>query len=80
MRRKLLVYCEHCGGTERSGTPEFVMFHCLTFCSPDCREDYRTADDERREARRAVAELATVADVMRRDNRARAKPKRARAA
>jgi len=80
MRRKLLVYCEHCGGTERSGTPEFVMFHCLTFCSPDCRDDYRTADEERREARRAMAELATVADVMRRDNRARAKPKRARAA
>jgi len=55
------------------------MFHCLTFCSPDCRDDYRTADEERREARRAVAELATVADVMRRD-RARARPKRARAA
>ena len=80
MRRKLLVYCEHCGGTERSGTPEFVMFHCLTFCSPNCRDDYRSIDEERREARRAVAELATVADVMRRDNRARAKPKRARAA
>jgi len=79
MRRKLVAYCEHCGGTERSGTPEFVMFHCLTFCSPDCRDDYRTADEERREARRAVAELATVADVMRRD-RARARPKRARAA
>ena len=79
MRRKLVVFCEHCGGTELSGTPEFVMFHCLTFCSPDCRDDYRTADEERREARRAVAELATVADVMRRD-RARARPKRARAA
>jgi hypothetical protein len=81
MRRKLLVYCEHCGGTERSGTPEFVMFHCLTFCSPDCRDDYRTADEERREARRAVAELATVADVMRRDKAAASKPaKRKRAA
>ena len=79
MRRKLVVYCEHCGGTELSGTPEFVMFHCLTFCSPDCRDDYRSVDEERREARRAVAELATVADVMRRD-RARARPKRARAA
>ena len=80
MRRKLVVYCEHCGGTELSGTPEFMMFHCLTFCSPNCRDDYRSIDEERREARRAVAELATVADVMRRDNRARAKPKRARAA
>ena len=81
MRRKLVAYCEHCGGTERSGTPVFVMFHCLTFCSPDCRDDYRTADEERREARRAVAELATVADVMRRDKAAASKPaKRKRAA
>jgi len=81
MRRKLVVFCEHCGGTELSGTPEFVMFHCLTFCSPDCRDDYRTADEERREARRAVAELATVADVMRRDKAAASKPaKRKRAA
>ena len=79
MRRKLVVYCEQCGGTELSGTPEFVMFHCLTFCSPDCHDDYRAADAERREARRAVAELATVADVMRRD-KAAPRPKRARAA
>jgi hypothetical protein len=80
MRRKLVVYCEHCGGTELSGTPEFMMFHCLTFCSPGCRDDYRSIDEERREVRRAVAELATVADVMRRD-RAAAKPaKRKRAA
>ena len=80
MRRKLLVYCEHCGGTERSGTPEFVMFHCLTFCSPDCRDDYRGIDAERREVRRAVAELATVADVMRRDKAAAKPAKRKRAA
>ena len=79
MRRQLVVYCEQCGGTELSGTPEFVMFHCLTFCSPDCHDDYRTVDEERREARRAVAELATVADVMRRD-KAAPRPKRARAA
>jgi len=81
MRRKLVVFCEHCGGTELSGTPEFVMFHCLTFCSPDCRDDYRSIDEERREVRRAVAELATVADVMRRDKAAASKPaKRKRAA
>lgn len=88
MPRKLAVYCEHCGGTELSGTTDFVVFHCLTFCSPDCRDDYR-ADHEarleaRREARRAVAELATVAEVMRRDSAAArpalSKPKRARAA
>ena len=49
MRRKLVVYCEQCGGTEPSGTRDFVVFHCLSFCSPDCRDDYRTADEERRE-------------------------------
>lgn len=80
MRRKLVVFCEHCGGTELSGTPEFVMFHCLTFCSPDCRDDYRGIDEERREVRRAVAELATVADVMRRDKAASKPAKRKRAA
>lgn len=84
MRRQLVVYCEHCGGTELSGTPEFVMFHCLTFCSPGCRDDYGADHEARREARRAVAELATVADVMRRDKAAAkpaaSKPKRARAA
>ncbi len=49
MRRKLVVYCEQCGGTELSGTAEFIVFHRLTFCSPDCRDDYRGADDARRE-------------------------------
>ena len=52
MARKLIVYCEHCGG-KPSGTAEFVVFHCLAFCSPDCREDYRTADEERRDQRAA---------------------------
>ena len=79
MRRKLILDCEQCGGTEPSGTPELLVFHCLTFCSPDCRDDYRAADEERREAKRAIAALATVAEVMRRD-KAAAKPKRARAA
>ena len=54
MRKKLVVFCEHCGGTNLSGTAEFVVFHCLTFCSPDCREDYRTADEERRDERGAA--------------------------
>ena len=79
MRRQLVVYCEQCGGTEPSRTHDVVVFHCLSFCSPDCRDDYRAADEERREARRAIAALATVAEVMRRD-KAAAKPKRARAA
>jgi hypothetical protein len=84
MSRKRVVYCEQCGGTELSGTPEFVVFHCLAFCSPDCRTDYQAADEARREARRAAAELATVAEVMRRDKASASKPaaapRRARAA
>jgi hypothetical protein len=84
MSRKLVVYCEQCGGTELAGPPEFLVFHCLSFCSADCRDDYRAADEAGREAKRAAAELATVAEVMRRDKAAAAKPavshKRARAA
>ena len=48
MRRKLIVYCEACGGERPSGE-DFVLFHCLTFCSPDCRDDYRATDALRRE-------------------------------
>ena len=55
MRRKALVYCEACGGTTPSGTADYLIFHCLTFCSPDCRDDYKTADEERR----AGKEVAT---------------------
>jgi hypothetical protein len=68
MRRKALVYCEVCGGTTPSGPADFLVFHCLAFCSPDCRDDYKTADEERRGAR----ETTTAAQ-------ARA-PKRSRAA
>jgi hypothetical protein len=68
--RKKLIYCEQCGGTELSGTDAFLVFHHLTFCCVDCREDYRAADEGRREAERAAATLATVADVMRRDKAA----------
>jgi hypothetical protein len=74
MAGRLVIYCEQCGGTELSGAPDFVEFHCLAFCSPDCCDDYRLADDTRRDAMRAVSELATVAEVMRRDKAAAAKP------
>jgi len=47
MRRKLVTYCEACGGETPSGG-DFVIFHCLAFCSPDCRDDYRAADEARR--------------------------------
>ena len=37
-----------CGARRPSGAADFVVFHCLTFCSPDCRDDYRSADEDRR--------------------------------
>jgi hypothetical protein len=82
MSRKLVTYCEQCGGTEPSGADDFLVFHCLSFCSPDCRDDYSAADEARRDARHAVATLATVAEVMRRESAAKPAParKRARAA
>jgi hypothetical protein len=55
MRKKLMVMCEICGGAAPSGTADFVVFHCLAFCSPDCRDDYRTADEDRRGNREAAA-------------------------
>jgi hypothetical protein len=48
MRRTLIVYCEACGSDRPSGD-DFVIFHCLAFCSADCRGAYQAADDERRE-------------------------------
>jgi hypothetical protein len=48
MRRKIVTICEICGGAEPSGAADFVVFHCLMFCSPDCLDDYRAADAERR--------------------------------
>jgi hypothetical protein len=48
MRRTRLVICEVCGSGKPSGASDFLVFHCLTFCSPDCLGDYRTADEQRR--------------------------------
>jgi hypothetical protein len=47
MRKKSIVICEVCGGASPSGAVDFVVFHCLTFCSPDCLGDYRSVDEER---------------------------------
>jgi hypothetical protein len=55
MRKKAVVICEMCGGTTPSAAAEFLVFHCLAFCSPDCRDDYRTADEERRATKEAAA-------------------------
>ena len=52
MRTKTLTICEVCGGS-RSGAADFLVFHCLTFCSADCLEEYRAADDERRAKKEA---------------------------
>ena len=46
--KKLVIYCEACGGDALSGTADFITFHHLSFCSPDCRDAYRNADELRR--------------------------------
>ena len=81
-KKRKLTYCEQCGGLELSGTDGFVVFHQLTFCCTDCRDEYRTEHEAERDAKRAAATLATVAEVMSRDKAAARKPsqKRARAA
>jgi hypothetical protein len=48
MRRKMIAYCEACGA-DRPGGDGFVIFHYLAFCSADCRDEYRKADEGRRE-------------------------------
>jgi hypothetical protein len=59
MRKKLTVICELCGGEKPSGAADFVVFHCLAFCSPDCFDDYRNADDERRARIESAAQEPT---------------------
>ena len=46
--KKLVVYCEACGSDTLSCTTDFITFHHLSFCSPDCRDAYRDADELRR--------------------------------
>jgi hypothetical protein len=55
MRKKAVVICEICGGAKPSGPADFLVFHCLAICSPDCLEDYRAADEERRAKKEAAA-------------------------
>jgi len=52
---KLLIYCELCGSDTLSCTADFITFHHLSFCSPDCRDSYRTADEEKRRAKEQPA-------------------------
>jgi len=59
MRKKIVVICEMCGGTTPSCADDFLIFHCLAFCSPDCRDDYRAADEERRVRKHAMGTTAS---------------------
>jgi hypothetical protein len=45
--KKLVIYCEVCGSDTLSCTTDFITFHHLNFCSPDCRDEYRFADEQR---------------------------------
>lgn len=47
MRKTAMVICELCGSGKPSGAADFVVFHCLAFCSPDCLDDYKTTDEDR---------------------------------
>ena len=46
-KKRAILVCDVCGGNRLSGTHDFISFHCLLFCSPDCYEEYRTEDEER---------------------------------
>jgi hypothetical protein len=55
MARKLIIYCEMCGSDTLTCTADFIVFHHLQFCSPDCREDYRSGHEARRERKEQPA-------------------------
>lgn len=65
MRKKAVVMCELCGGTGPSGAANFLVFHCLAFCSPDCLDDYRAADEERRAIKEAMLSTASKSAARR---------------
>ena len=53
--KKLVVYCELCGSDTLNCTTDFITFHHLRFCSPDCRDEYRNADELNRTAKQQPA-------------------------
>jgi len=56
--KKLVIYCEMCGSDTVSCTTDFITFHHLSFCSPDCHDMYREADERRRAAKAQAADRA----------------------
>ena len=54
--KKLVIYCEACGSDALSGTIDFITFHHLSFCSLDCRDAYRNADELRRAENEQLAQ------------------------
>ena len=76
MRGTLVTYCEQCGGGESD--QDFVVFHCLTFCCVDCRDDYHTDHEAASQQRLASGKLSKAANDMRGASAAR--PARSRAA
>ena len=53
--KKLVIYCEACGSDALGGAADFIAFHHLSFCSPDCRDAYRDADELRRAEKERLA-------------------------
>jgi hypothetical protein len=53
--KKLVVYCEMCGSDTLSCTTDFITFHHLSFCSPDCHDTYRDTDERGRAAKEQPA-------------------------
>ena len=68
MRKKAVVICELCGGPKPSAATDFLVFHCLALCSPDCLDDYRVADEDRRVRKEAL--LSTAAKSAKRSRAA----------
>jgi hypothetical protein len=60
-----IVFCEMCGGTLLSDASDFIVFHHLTLCSPDCRDEYRAADEERRARKDAAVTPARPRKTVR---------------
>jgi hypothetical protein len=59
--KKLVIYCETCGSDALNCTTDFLSFHHLSFCSPDCRDAYRDDDELSRAAKQQPSTRASKA-------------------